>query len=441
MQQTDTVGVQDFLNIRRFSNFQKLVFALCFLTAFFDGMDTAAVGYIAPALSNEWGVQKAALAPVLSAALFGLAAGAAASGPLADKIGRRIVLTASVLLFAAFCAASALAENLTQLAVLRFITGLGLGAAMPNAVALLAEFCPERKRAFTVNTMYCGFPLGAAAGGFFASWLIPGYGWRMLLFWCGLMPLALGVFMMVLLPESPAYLAAKGRPQAQIRKILSRIDSAAATTAAVFTTEPPPTRAEAPTAAILGAKLRAGTLLLWTSYFMGLIVFYSVINWMPTLFKETGLGAQAGAQIAGLFALGGLGAAANGYLMDRFDGNRLIALMSLLTALSVASVGFALKGGLWLLVGTVLFAGLAHNTAQASLPALAAQFYPTACRTTGIAWMLGIGRMGAVAGTFLTGLLLVQNVELSAVFAVLAVPSVVMAACLWLKYRLYRNQA
>ena len=177
MERTErTVNVQGFLNENRFSVYQWMIFIICLLIAFFDGMDTAAIGYIAPSLLDDWGIEKKELAPVLSAALFGLAIGAVASGPIADKIGRKVVLTVSVLLFSAMCTASSFSQNLTQMTILRFITGLGLGAAMPNAVTLLAEYCPDHKRSLIVNTMYCGFPVGAAAGGFFASWLIPEYG-------------------------------------------------------------------------------------------------------------------------------------------------------------------------------------------------------------------------------------------------------------------------
>lgn len=156
-----TINVQDFLNENKFSGYQWMIFIICFLIAFFDGMDTAAIGYVAPSLLEEWGIEKSQLAPVLSAALFGLAIGAMTSGPLADKFGRKIVLTSSVLIFSGFCVASSFVHDLTQMTVLRFITGLGLGAAMPNAVAILSEYCPDHKRSLILNTMYCGFPVGA----------------------------------------------------------------------------------------------------------------------------------------------------------------------------------------------------------------------------------------------------------------------------------------
>lgn len=439
MSHTPTVNVQAFLNENRFSPYQWMIFIICLLIAFFDGMDTAAIGYVAPSLLEEWGMEKKELAPVLSAALFGLAIGAMTSGPLADKFGRKIVLTASVLLFSGFCVASAYAADLTQMTILRFITGLGLGAAMPNAVAMLSEYCPDRNRALILNTMYCGFPVGAAAGGFFASFIIPEYGWRAVLWWCGAVPLVLGVLMIFIMPRSASFLVSKKQPAEKVRKILKRINPRADLDNAVFVL--PENKAAQqtgnPMAMVMGSHFRAGSILLWIAYFMGLIIFYAMINWMPVLFKEVNMPPELGPRISGLFALGGLGAIASGWLMDKFNGNRLIALLSFLTALSVASIGWALGQGVGALVAVVLFAGVMHNTAQSSLPALAAKFYPTECRATGVSWMLGIGRFGAIAGTFLTGQLIAWKLDFVTIFVILAIPSLILSVCLLLKQKIY----
>src|SRR6201987_2422404 len=223
-----TVDVQTFLNEHPFSRFQWVIFGLCFWVVLRAEFDTAAIRYIAPSLITEWGLERPALAPVLSAALFGLAAGALSSGPLADRLGRKAVLLGSVLIMGAACLMSAFAGSLDQLVVWRFITGVGLGAAMPNAVTLMSEYCPDGRRATLTNAMFCGFPLGAAFGGFLAAWMIPQFGWRSVLMLGGAAPLVLAAAMLALLPESVRYMVAKAQPVERVRAALARISPQAA---------------------------------------------------------------------------------------------------------------------------------------------------------------------------------------------------------------------
>jgi len=333
MPDPQTVNVQTFLNEHRFSGFQWAIFGLCFLIVLLDGCDTAAIGFIAPSLLQEWGLAKPALGPVLSAALFGLAAGALSSGPLADRVGRKRVLVAAVLLFGMACAASSLAASLTQLTALRFVTGLGLGAAMPNAVTLMSEYCPDRLRATMTNAMFCGFPLGAAFGGFVAAWMIPQFGWRSVLLAGGVAPLLLGVVMLAVLPESVRYMVARAQPIDRIRAALSRISTSATRAASFVMNETRPSDAGRSGAAIvLSPRYLVGSVMLWIAYFMGLVIFYALINWMPILFKDAGVAPRSATLIAALFPLGGCGAILLGWLMDRFNANAIIALGFVATA-------------------------------------------------------------------------------------------------------------
>jgi len=348
------------------------VFLMCFLVVLFDGFDTAAIGYIAPSLMQDWGVAKPALAPVLSAALFGLAAGALMAGPLADRWGRRLALVGAVAVFGAACLASAFSPDLTTLTALRFITGVGLGAAMPNAVTLVSECSPPARRAFITNTMFCGFPLGAALGGFLAGWMIPALGWRSVLQLGGVLPLVLLPALAIWLPESLRYLQTRqnGPDRAQAKAPRS-------------------------IALVLSRPFRLGSLMLWLAYFMGLVVFYALINWMPVLFRESGMDPRTASLITALFPLGGVGAIALGWLMDRFDGSSVLA-----------------------------------HAAQASMPALAAGFYPTEGRATGVAWMLGIGRFGGIAGSFLVADLTARQMSLPDIFGVVAIAALIAMVAL-----------
>lgn len=433
MSASRSVDVQAFLNEHPFSPFQWTIFALCFAIVLLDGFDTAAIGYIAPSLITEWGVTRPALAPVLSAALFGLAAGALSAGPLADRFGRKAVLVGAVLVFGVACLGSAFAGTLDHLVVWRFVTGLGLGAAMPNAVTLMSEYCPEGRRATLTNAMFCGFPLGAAFGGFLAAWMIPQFGWRSVLILGGAVPLVLTVLLLVLLPESVRYMVANNQPLERVRAVLARISARAADASAfVLSERAPAVAASSGAGVVLSSAYRVGSVMLWVAYFMGLVIFYALINWMPILFRDAGLDARSAGLIAALFPLGGVGAILFGFLMDRFNGNKIIAVGFALTSVAIYAIGQT-AGNLGLLMVVVLVAGTLMNTAQSSLPALAAGFYPTQGRATGVAWMLGLGRFGGIAGSFLVAELSRRQMTFSQIFLIVAIPGLVAAAALMVK--------
>ena len=433
MRDTPSVDVQTFLNEHEFSAFQWVLFGLCFLIVLLDGFDTAAIGFIAPSLMHEWGVTKPALGPVLSAALFGLAAGALSSGPLADWLGRKRLLVAAVAVFGVACLASSFSATLDQLTLLRFLTGLGLGAAMPNAVTLMSEYCPDRLRATLTNAMFCGFPLGAALGGFLAAWMIPQFGWRSVLQLGGVAPLVLAVAMLALLPESVRFMVARRQPVDKIRAALSRISaSAAGATGFVLSEDRPSIAGKTGIALVLSRQYVVGSVMLWLAYFMGLVIFYALINWMPILFKDAGVDARSASLISALFPLGGCGAILFGWLMDRFNANKIIAAGYIATAALIWLIGQA-AGNVGTLVAVVFLGGAIMNTAQSSLPALAAAFYPTEGRATGVSWMLGFGRFGGIAGSFLVAELSRRQFTFTEIFTVVAVPGVVAAVALLVK--------
>ncbi|AJW94516.1 sugar (and other) transporter family protein [Burkholderia gladioli] len=440
MSRSPVVNVQTFINEQPFGAFQWLIFLMCFVIVLLDGFDTAAIGFIAPSLLSEWHLSKPDLAPVLSAALFGLACGALASGPLSDRLGRRALLIGSVLLFGVACLGSAFSSSIGELTTLRFVTGVGLGAAMPNAVTMMGEFCPDKRRATVINLMFCGFPLGAAFGGFLAAWMIPQFGWRSVLMLGGIAPLVLVVALLAQMPESVRFMVATGKPLERIRETLARVSATAMQAGSFVMTETAPQTGGKGAAVVLSRQYIVGSVMLWIAYFMGLVIFYASINWMPILLKDAGLAPKTATLISALFPLGGVGAVLSGVLMDRFNANRVVAVCYALTAVSVYFIGQA-AGNVGALVLIVFLAGVLMNTAQSSLPALAAAFYPTAGRGTGVAWMLGIGRFGGIAGSFLVAELAARHVSFANVFATIAVAGLMSCVALLVKQSVRPQQA
>lgn len=432
----NSIDAQALIDNAPISKYQWMIAIICFLIVFVDGIDTAAMGFIAPALTQDWGIDRSQLGPVMSAALGGMIIGALVSGPTADRFGRKIVLTVAMLIFGGFTLASAYAENLNQLVVLRFLTGIGLGAAMPNAATLFSEYCPTRVRSLMVTCMFCGYNLGMATGDFISSWLIPAFGWHSLFLLGGWTPLILMVLVILFLPESYRFLIIKGRDSAKIRKILNHIASEKAQAAESFHI-PEEQSAVAEKKNVFGMlfsqQYAKGTVLLWATYFMGLVVVYLLTSWLPTLMRETGATMERAAFIGGLFQFGGvLSALFIGWAMDRFNPNRIISGFYFLAGLFAIAVGQSLSNPTLLAI-LVLCAGIAINGAQSSMPALSARFYPTQCRATGVAWMTGIGRFGAVFGAWIGAVLLGNDWSFTAILSLLMIPATAAAIAIFVK--------
>jgi AAHS family 4-hydroxybenzoate transporter-like MFS transporter len=422
----NNLDVQSFINAQPLSRYQWRVVILCFLIVFLDGLDTAAMGFIAPALSQDWGIARASLGPVMSAALIGMVFGALGSGPLADRFGRKVVLVFSLV--------SAYSTGVDQLLVLRFLTGLGLGAGMPNATTLLSEYTPERFKSLLVTSMFCGFNLGMAGGGFISAKLIPAYGWHSLLLLGGVLPIILAVVLWVWLPESARYLVVRNRGVERVRKVLLPIQPAVVAQAGSFSVpEQTTVKARNVLAVIFSGTYKTGTLLLWLTYFMGLVIVYLLTSWLPTLMRDSGASMEQSAFIGALFQLGGvLSAVGVGWAMDKFNPHKVIGIFYLLAGVFAYAVGQSL-GNITVLATLVLVAGMCVNGAQSAMPSLAARFYPTQGRATGVSWMLGIGRFGAILGAWMGATLLGLGWNFEQVLTALVIPAALATAAVLVK--------
>lgn len=436
------VNIQQAIDDSPFSRFHWVIIVLGFLVLAIDGFDTAAMGYIAPTLSADWGIKKQDLGPVLSAALLGLSFGALLAGPISDRMGRKRVLVFSCLFFGLASLGTAYAQTLNMLTFWRFLTGLGLGAAMPNAITLVSEFAPKRCRSMAINTMYCGFPLGAAGGGVISSWLIPNYGWQSVLLAGAIAPLALTVLLVLFLPESVKYLVHRGKGVAQVKRIAQRFISGSLEQVTQFyLDEDRVTVKKGSVAQLFSMPWLPGTLMLWMTYFMGLVIYYVLLSWMPTLMLGMGYPLAESAWLTSLFTFGGTaGILLAGWLMDRWEAHKVVSLGFILTMLFALALGF--EHNHIILFGALIFLmGITMNGAQSGLQTLAATFYPTHCRATGIAWMQGVGRFGGVAGTMMSAQLLSLQWQADSILMFLSLPALVAAAATVYKLQRYKPHA
>jgi MFS transporter, AAHS family, 4-hydroxybenzoate transporter len=424
------IDVQDFINAHPLSKLQILLLGLCFLIVAIDGFDTAAIGFVAPAIKADWGLTPAQLAPLFGSGLLGLMVGALAIGPFADRHGRKAVLIFVVLFFATACVASAFSPNLSVLIVLRFLTGLGLGGAMPSAITLTSEFCPEGRRSFLVTLMFCGFTIGSALGGVVASQIVADYGWRSVLVIGGVLPLLLAPVLWWSLPESVRYLVMKGGQSRQVAATLRRIapdagDFDEATITGARKPHGSPVRQ-----LFEGDQLR-GTLLLWLTFFMSLLVVYLLSSWLPILIHSSGVSLATSALITAMFQVGGtVGALAIGRLMDKVNPHSVLGIAYAAAGIFVILIGYA-AGLSWLMVLAVFGAGFCVSGSQVGVNALAAAYYPTANRATGVSWANGVGRSGSVLGSMLGGLMLSLGWGIATVFAIVAIPAFIASLAIF----------
>ncbi|WP_426112827.1 MFS transporter [Pseudomonas sp. DSP3-2-2] len=425
---TPAVDIKQWIDGRSVSRYQWLVLFLCFLIVTFDGLDAAIMGFIAPAVIQDWNISRTAFGPIMASAMVGLAVGALVSGPYSDRLGRRRVLLWSVAAFGLFSVACAFARSPMELAALRFLTGLGLGAAMPNSTTLLSEYIPQRLRGLLITLMFMGFGLGSASGGFISAWMVPQFGWHAVLLLGGVLPLLLLPVLYFLLPESVDLMINRGFPRPRILTVLRRMGGKFADDV-VFAISGPSSKESAGSKVrhLFTTQYRWRTISLWCTYFMGLVVIYLLTGWMPTLIKDAGVSLERAAIVTAMFQFGGLiGIVLVGFFMDRLNPKAVIALAYVGGAACIFALGFV-EVGAWALGVLVFASGFCINGAQTGLNAFAPGQYPTDFRATGVSWMLGIGRFGGILASVSGGALLSLGLPMNVIFAVLGVPALLAA--------------
>jgi AAHS family 4-hydroxybenzoate transporter-like MFS transporter len=354
---------------------------LCAIVIILDGFDTQCMGFLVPVISESLRIPLPAFGTILSAALFGLMIAAMVSGPIADRYGRRWVVIVSVVIFAVFALLTSRANTVPELVLLRFLTGLGLGGAMPNAVALTSEYTPPRLQPIVVGAIFVGMPAGALISSVAASVLIPLWGWRSVFVLGGVLPLALALVLIRFLPESMMW------QQSMLTKSAVR-------------------REEVPVKLLFTDGRAAGTLLLWIPFFMNLLILYFIVSWLPALLRESGMPVSAGVQGIMFFSIGGvIGTLTQGHLMT-FIGTRAALLLEFAVCILCIATLALNASSLSIILGVTLLLGITVQGAQSGLNALAASFYPTTIRATGIGWALGVGRVGSIVGPSVGGVLL-----------------------------------
>ncbi|KWF32736.1 4-hydroxybenzoate transporter [Burkholderia diffusa] len=431
-----SVDIPAMIDASPVSRFQWGIFVLLGAAMIMDGFDVQSMGFVAPEIIHVWGISKVALGPVFSASLLGMLLGSLILSVLADRVGRRPVLVGSMVFLGVCMFATVFATNLSQLLAARFVTGIGIGGIMGNAMALVSEYSPARNRVSTMMIVLCGFTGGAVLGGTVAAVLIPLGGWHTVFVFGALLSLIIGALMALAIPESLQFLILRGRHLERVSRWLARIAPHAipAVEEVRYIVHEPPSKGTP-----IGELFRAGrslaTLLLWGINFANLLNLFFLANWLPTIISGAGYGAGTGIALGIMLQVGGVaGTVGMGFLIDRLGFYRVLVPALLVAAASIAIIGQTGMSLAWL-VAAVTISGFCIVGVQPAINALAATIYPTSVRATGIGWSLGIGRAGSIFGPVVAGYFVSQGWSTSAIFRAASVPAVLsvgMVLCIYL---------
>lgn len=406
MSRAEDVNITQLIDGRPFSRLATLVLVQCAIIILLDGTDSIAIGLTAPAIAKSIGVSMASFGPIFAIGQAGVMIGALLLGPLADRFGRKSLIIGATAAFGAFTLLTAFCTSYEQLFLCRLLAGIGLGGVTPNAVALTSEYAPKNSRSAVVALMWAAFPLGGVCIGLMSSYLIPSFGWQSVLIVGGIVPLIVCAVALVGLPESLAFLAMRGHAGPTIRTILGRLAPDVPTTGDTRFTVNEEKLPGVPVNHLFSGGRAVTTLLLWVSCFTSFLILIFTISWIPALLRANAVSmAQVGFAIA-LHSIGSVvGSSSVGRIMDRVGTYSVLITAFCITAATTAALGFTVSS-FWQLAVVIALSGCFAGASQAGVIALTAVTYPVAVRSTGVGWAFAAGRLGAVVGPLLGGVML-----------------------------------
>ena len=426
--QVDAVGVVDAAPVGKLI---IAVVALCAGVSFLDGFDILAISYVAPVIGAAWKLPREAFGPIFAAHYVGAAAGSVFFGWYADRYGRRIGVIVPTAIFGVFALLTVYAYDFRSLFVLRMLIGIGLGGALSNAIAMVAEYSPQRARATLVSVMYAAFPLGGVIGGPISAALIAHYGWHAVFVLGGVLPLLLTVALLLWLNESIRFMVLSKVAPERIAGILRRMaPSFEPTPGDVYVLPQSRGVSNRPTREIFSREFVRATVLLCIAAFMAQLVIVYVVTWMPLVLASIGMPVTSAILASVAFSVGGIfGAIGLARIIDKDKSYRGLVVTFLLSAVSIAGIGYLASNWYGLLAITFL-TGLLTVGANIVLSAYSATVYPTAIRSTGVGWVIGWGRIGAIAGALFGTALVAAGLTIEIAYVIAAVPAIIGGAAI-----------
>lgn len=373
---------------------QLLTIFVCFLMNMLDGMDVMVISYAAPTISKDWSISPQSLGVVFSAGLLGMAIGAIFLASRADKIGRKGIILISNVLMSVSVFATAWANSVEMLTIMRIVSGIGIGGMLASTATLTSENAPQKTKDFWVSFVMAGYPIGAVISGLVAAKVIPLYGWPAIFKIAGLTSIVTLPIVYFFLQESKEFL---NKSTSSERPALT---------------------------ALLTEKYKKATIGLWVAIFMAFATLYFLTTWIPKLASVTGLSVELAIYAGTVFNLGAFfGIVSQGYLSSIFGLQKTIFAYLTFTALLMLIFG-QFVGSVMVLVLFGLI-GFGIQGGFVGMYSLAARLYPTEIRATGVGGAVGIGRIGAIVGPLLGGVLIGAGLTMTTNFIIFAVPTII----------------
>jgi AAHS family 4-hydroxybenzoate transporter-like MFS transporter len=418
--EVNVARVVDSLPVRRS---HLLIWALCFIDNLFDGYDGQLMAFAAPAITTKWHISPATFAIVFVATSAGFFVGNFGSGPIADRVGRKWTAIAATAIYALATLLTPALPTITPMALLRFIAGVGLGALMTNAFALISEYAPAKYRATMIGAMFAGSPLGGVIAGLVSARLIPQFGWELPFIIGGILPLALLPLLMMRLPESVRFLVARGHNRNRIATLLNALSGEPRYRASDnFVLHAQPARGFFLRQLFTDGRAMS-TSLIAILYVLNQATLFFIGNWLPLLLHQARVPATYLLEMSSLFFLGGaVGGAVLGRCADRFGRFTVLIPAYVVTLIVASSIG-RLTDMYPILALAIFVTGFCGFGGQIGTHAITASVYPTAIRSSGIAWAQGMGRLGAIIGSGAGGALMALGLGTANLFLALAVPA------------------
>jgi AAHS family 4-hydroxybenzoate transporter-like MFS transporter len=422
----NSIDVARLIDERSMSRVQWLVVAGCAVSMFIDGYGIQVMALAVPSLANEWAIEPSRFGFALSAVLLGLGLGAAFVAPLGDRLGRRTLLVGALALGGIGTLASATASSPEHFVVWRLLTGVGIGASVPNCNAWTSEYTPVRGRATLLVLMNAAVGIGAFSAGLIAPEVLSTLGWRGTFLIGGAASLSVAALMYFAAPESLKFLVACRPSDPRIGAILKRlapeIDAARLERPSMTVPVPRPSLSE-----LLNARYRARTLVLWTVVLVNLFTLYFLISWLPTLLESAGWPLDAAVRGAVLIQAGGVvGGVLLSLLLNAGKTLPALSIAFLTAAICLGLFRFAPAGWVW--TALLLLIGGGISGAQLSLNALSTAYYPPPIKATGMSWVGVVGTTGSVAAPIAGGWIIASGVASVNILAMMSIPPLLCAA-------------